>query len=174
MNASRRSLVSVSTLAIPALALAACTPAPAGTTTVAQILTEITGIMNYAAPIASIISIFVPGASAFLPLVESGLNAALNVANTIVSTMAAAAAQPLVQQVSTDLKGALTAAGQAIAVISDPTQQAKAQAILAQASQGVTLLDAFVTGVALVVTPPAAAARMGATLVPGLRIVTVR
>jgi hypothetical protein len=175
METSRRVFATAAApLAYGSFLLGCTALTPAATASIQQILGVAGAVINFAGPIVSVLSAFVPGASAFVPLIESGLNAALAVANTIVTTMTTSAAQPLVQQISTDAKGAIAAAGQAIAVIPDPTARAKVQAILDQASAGVTLLDAFVSGVAVVINPPTVASRMGSTLIPPLRIVTLR
>jgi hypothetical protein len=174
LNATRR-IFAAAAPATFAAALLGCTAlSPAANANIQQILGVASAVMNYAGPIMSLLSIFVPGASAVVPLVETGLNAALNVANTVVSTMTTAQAQPLVGQIATDLKGAFTAAGQGIDAIPNATQRAQAQAILTQAEAGVPLLEAFAAGVAVAIKPPTVAARFGGVLVPPLRIVMAR
>lgn len=171
MNPARRSLISTSALVLPALALAACTPAPAGGTQTAteQFIAQVQAVLAYFAPIVSVISIFVPGAAAYAPIVEAGLNGALNVFNTISSTMSVAQAQPIAQKIVTYIGGSLTAADQAVAVISDPVQRAKAQGIVAQVRGGLGLLSAFASVGGVAVGAEAVPVSVGA-----LRIRTVR
>ena len=182
MNHARRSLISTSALVLPALALAACavapakqappgdgTPVPAPQTAVEQFIAETQAVLGFAAPIVSVISIFVPGAAAYAPIVEAGLNGALNVFNTISSTMTVAQAQPIAGRIVTYIGGSLTAADQAVAVISDPVQRAKAQGIVAQVRGGLGLLAAFASVGGVAVGAEAVPVAVGA-----LRIRTVR
>lgn len=160
-------------LALSAAALAgvaACTP-PTGSTNTAveQFIANTQTVLAYAAPIASMISIFVPGAAAYVPLVEQGISAALAVFNTVTSAMTQAQAQPLAGQITVYLDAAVAAAQNAVNVIPDPTQRAKANAVLAQVTAGVGLIKAFATGVAAAM--PTAALAVG---VPALPIRMVR
>lgn len=148
----RRSLTSAAVLAAPAL-LAACA-LPAGTAaTVEQFIATTQSVLAYASPIVSVIGIFVPGAAALVPVVQKGLSVAADIFNTVSSTMTVAAAQPKAQQIVTALNGAVAAAGQAVNLIPDPVQKAKAQVVLAQVQTGVNAVAAFAAGVSAVPLP---------------------
>lgn len=152
---NRRSLTAAAIITAPGLALAACAISPGTTATVEQFIATTQSVLAYASPIVTMVGIFVPGAAAFVPLVQKGLSDAASIFDTVSSTMTVAAAQPKAQQIGTALNGAMTVAGQAIDLIPDPAQKAKAQVVLAQVQAGVNAVVAFSAGTVVVPAPTA-------------------
>lgn len=177
MNTTRRSTLIKSPLyAFPIMAavgagfVASCAPTAPANTSVEQFIANTQTALAYAAPIAAMISIFVPGAAVYVPLVEQGISAALSVFNTVSSAMTQAQAQPLAGKIGTYLDAAVAAAQNAVNVIPDPTQRAKANAVLAQVTAGTAL--AFATGAVVVAAMPTAA--LAPIKVPSLPVRIVR
>lgn len=163
----RRTLLTTSVVAIPALALAACGAQSGGapstvSATVEQVIARIQAAISFSSALSPMLAIVAPGAASFIPQINAGLNTASNIFNTISTTMTEIQAQPIVGQVATALGGALTAAQQATAVIGDATARAKAQGVVATAQAVLPLLTAFATGVQAAVSAAPLAA--GATL----------
>lgn len=151
---NRRYLLASSALVAPAL-LAACAVSPSTAGTVEQFIATTQSVLAYASPIVTMVGIFVPGAAAFVPLVQKGLSDAASIFDTVSSTMTVAAVQPKAQQIGTALNGAVSVAAQAIALIPDPTQRSKAQVVLAQVQVGVNAVTAFSAGKVVVPAPTA-------------------
>lgn len=170
MTQSSRRLALLSTTA---LVMASCASGTGTAATVEQFIANTQTALAYAAPIASMISIFVPGAAIYVPFVEQGISSALSVFNTVTSAMTQAQAQPLAGQIATYLDAAVAAAQQAVGVIPDATQRAKASAVVAQVTAGIGLIKAFATGVTQIVSNPPTAA-FAPINVPPLPIRTVR
>ena len=145
MNLNRRHLATTTALALPVAALAACSTVNGLVTngTLQNLLNQVQAAMPAIELIAQGVSVFVPGSASMIAVVEQGLSAAYTVAQTIVATMTTAAAQPLVQQIFTNLKAAIDAISQALAGVSNPAV-AKWGQFLAEASQVVQLIGSFV------------------------------
>lgn len=165
---NRRTLAAGASL----LALSACAAISTATSTsteagINQAIAISQGILNYTGPVIPLIAAFIPGASTFVPIAMAGIGVASGLLNTLQQTMAAAAAQPIVGKVVTAIAGVLDAGDQAVALITNPTQQAQAQAILAAARGELALLAQLATNIQTVITSPPvpAAARFRGALV---------
>ena len=157
---NRRSWLATTAIVAPALALSACAAISTATSTgteagINQAIAIAQGVLNYVGPVVPLIAAFIPGASTFVPIAMAGIGTASGLLNTLQQTMAAAAAQPIVGKVATAIGGVLDAGDQAVALITNPTQQAQAQAILAAARGELVLLAQLAANIQTVIASSA-------------------
>ena len=157
---SRRALFATTAL-VP---LAACSLfTPANVATVEQVIAKIQAVMPYVSGIVSVVGLVVPGVTSVVNGIEAGLTAESTVFANLTSTMTAAAAQPLVGQIATYLKSALTNARTVIAAL-PASAQTQANNLLAEANTVLTDIQAFATGATA--TAPTVTAAMFVPPVP--------
>lgn len=160
---NRRGLLTTPALVAPALALSACAAISSATSTsteagINQAIAIAQGVLDYVGPVLPILAVFFPPAAPFVPLAMAGITVASQLLNTLVQTMAAADAQPVIGKIVTAIGGTLTAADQAAALVTDPTQRAQVQAIVASARGELAVLAQLATNIQTVITSPPVAA----------------
>jgi hypothetical protein len=164
MNPFRRALVTGSALVLPALALAGC--AALGTTApAAGINASVQSVFNasqYVLPLLDVllvgVSMVVPAAAPVIAMATPYLNAAGAAFQGLSLSMSSSAAQPIVQQIASNLSAVVKAAtGIFTASGADPRLAALAPK-LQQAQAVLGLLTAFVSGVSAM--PTAATVRL--------------
>ena len=141
------------------LALASCASISSALSTsteagINQAIAIAQGVLNYLGPVVPLVAAFIPGAAVFVAPAMAAITLASQLLNTLTQTMAAVDAQPIVGKVTAALGGLLTAADQALALVTDPTQKAQIQAVTAAARGELALLSQLAANIQMVIASP--------------------
>jgi hypothetical protein len=160
---NRRSMLSTSSLVLPALALAACSTATGTAPTNAVVQTVFNGI-QFVLPLLDVlaagIAVAVPAAAPIVATIAPYLASASGVFQTLSIGATEAAAQPVVAQIETYISAAVTAVE---GVVNGNPKLAPLAPKVQQAQAVLGLLTAFINGVT---ATSAAAARASFVLPP--------
>ena len=140
----KRSLLTATALAVPALVLGACAGTTSASPTVQSVFNGIQFVLPLADALALGISVAVPASAGLMAGVMTGINQAGPIFQTLQATMTEAAALPIVKQIEDYVSAGVSSIAN---VVNSNPSLAAYQSRVAQAQAVLGLLTTFVNGV---------------------------